>query len=230
MEIESNKKNILVIDDEIKILEIIKSYLGSSGFNVLTAKNGKEAISILNNNNISLILLDLMLPDYSGEELCEGIRKKFDIPIIMVSAKVDEKSIIYGLNIGADDYIKKPFSPKELLARVDALLRRSEKLFVNHLLKYDDLSIDRENRRVFLNEKLIVLTPHEYKILELLMSSPQKIFTRDEIILNIKTEDYDGFDRSVDSHIKNIRQKIEENPKSPKYIVTVYGIGYRFGN
>ena len=229
MVIESNRRNILVVDDEEKILEIIKSYLEKNGYNVLTAKTGKEAISIFNTYNIALILLDLMLPDYSGEEICKGIRKKSNIPIIMVSAKIDEKSIIYGLNIGADDYIKKPFSPRELFARVSAILRRSEGFIDTNFLNYGNLSIDIENRKVFLNKKMVVLTPDEYKILVLLMSRPQKIFTREEIIANIK-DYYEGFDRVIDSHIKNIRQKIENNPKSPKYIVTVYGIGYRFGN
>jgi DNA-binding response OmpR family regulator len=230
MDIDPSKKTILVVDDEIKILEVVKSYLENSGYNVLTAKTGKEAISVFNRSNISLILLDLMLPDFSGEELCKGIRKKFDIPIIIVSAKIDEKSIIYGLNIGADDYIKKPFSPKELLARVSAILRRSEGFFDNHFLRYDNLSVDIKNRKVFVSEKPIVLTPNEYKILLLLMSRPQKVFTRDEIILNVKDDSYDGFDRAIDSHIKNIRHKIKDDPKSPKYITTVYGVGYRFGN
>jgi DNA-binding response OmpR family regulator len=221
---------ILVVDDEPKILDIVKSYLEKSGHRAITAKNGKEALAALENNSVALMLLDLMLPDLSGEELCRRVRAESDIPIIMMTAKVDEASIINGLNIGADDYVTKPFSPRQLMARVAAALRRSAGGPVEgRVFFWDALSVDTGNRRVSKNGITLALTPNEYKILALLMSKPHKIFTRDEIINNIKNDEYDGFDRVIDSHIKNLRQKIEDDTGHPRYILTVYGMGYRFG-
>ncbi|MDR3167078.1 MAG: response regulator transcription factor [Treponema sp.] len=220
---------VLVVDDEEKILDIVASYLEKSGYRALLAKTGKEGMALFRRHPVSLVLLDLMLPDFSGEELCRKVRAEQDIPIIMMTAKVDEESIIRGLNIGADDYVTKPFSPRQLMARVQAALRRAGTTPVkNHLLSAGDLLVDTENRRVSRGGAGITLTPNEFKILALLMSRPQKIFTRDEIITGIKSGDYDGFDRSVDSHIKNLRQKIGDDSKSPRYIRTVYGMGYRF--
>jgi DNA-binding response OmpR family regulator len=180
-------------------------------------------------NPVSLALLDLMLPDSSGEELCRKIRAVSDIPIIMITARVDEESIIRGLNTGADDYVCKPFSPRQLMARVRAALRRTGRAgTAEKRLVHGGLAVDLENRRVSRDGAGINLTPNEYKILVALMSRPAKIFTRDEIIERIKGEDYDGFDRAVDTHIKNLRQKIGDDPKSPVFIQTVYGMGYRF--
>ncbi|AEF86533.1 two component transcriptional regulator, winged helix family [Treponema primitia ZAS-2] len=234
---------VLVVDDEAKILDIVKSYLEKSGYRALTAGTGKEALAALRSNKVSLLLLDLMLPDFSGEELCRKVRSESDMPIIMMTAKVDEESIIRGLRIGADDYVTKPFSPRQLMARVAAALRRADgpssgtgpgegrnlQRSFPRILSWEALSADTGNRRVTKNGATLPLTPNEYKILILLMSRPQKIFTRDEIIDSIKGDDYDGFDRAIDSHIKNLRQKIEDDPRSPRYILTVYGMGYRFG-
>jgi DNA-binding response OmpR family regulator len=225
---------VLAVDDEVKILDIVKSYLEKTGYRTLTAETGKKALEHLRTEPVSLVLLDLMLPDASGEELCRQIRAESDLPVIMMTAKVDEESIIRGLTIGADDYVTKPFSPRQLMARVAAVLRRAEaaglrgggkgRLFIS-----GGLAVDTENRQVKKNGRLLALTPNEYKILTLLMSRPQKIFTRDEIILQVKNDDYGGFDRTIDTHIKNLRQKIEDNTRDPKYIVTIYGMGYRFG-
>ncbi|GHT79780.1 DNA-binding response regulator [Spirochaetia bacterium] len=227
----NQKPVVLVVDDEIKILEIVKSYLEKSGYQALTANNGREALALLQSNAVDLVLLDLMLPDLSGEEICRTVRAGSDIPIIMMTAKVEEQDIIHGLNMGADDYVTKPFSPRELMARTAAALRRSAFAAgrggaVSQVLSSGSLLVDTENRRVSLDGTDIILTPNEYRILALLMSRPHKIFTRDEIIENIKGDDYDGFDRTIDSHIKNLRQKIRDDAK---YIVTVYGMGYRFG-
>ncbi|GHV88202.1 DNA-binding response regulator [Spirochaetia bacterium] len=225
----NQKPAVLVVDDEIKILEIVKSYLEKSGYRALTAKNGREALALLHSNAVDLVLLDLMLPDLSGEELCCTVRAESDIPIIMMTAKVEEQDIIRGLNMGADDYVTKPFSPRELMARTAAALRRSASTLgraVQAVMICGGLLVDTENRRVSLDGKGITLTPNEYRILALLMSRPHKIFTRDEIIETVKGDDYDGFDRTIDSHIKNLRQKIHDDAK---YIVTVYGMGYRFG-
>jgi DNA-binding response OmpR family regulator len=171
-----------------------------------------------------------MLPDFSGEEFCKKVRQGSDVPIIMITAKVDEESIIRGLNIGADDYICKPFSPRQLMARVAAALRRSgggKK--PEHFLVCRDLCVDTEKRSLNRNGEEIALTRDEYNILALLMSRQEKIFTRDEILEAVKGDDYEGFDRSVDSHIKRLRAKIGDDPRAPRYILTVYGMGYRMG-
>jgi DNA-binding response OmpR family regulator len=222
--------SVLVVDDEPKILDIVRSYLEKNGYRALTAKNGREALAALRSNTVSLMLLDLMLPDLSGEELCRRIRSESDMPIIMMTAKVDEESIIQGLRIGADDYVTKPFSPRQLMARVAAALRRSAAgPLEGRVFSAGALSVDTGNRQANKNGAPLALTPNEYRILALLMSRPHKIFTRDEIIAGVKTDEYDGFDRAVDSHIKNLRQKIEDDSRNPRYILTVYGMGYRFG-
>jgi DNA-binding response OmpR family regulator len=230
-----DKQPVLIVDDEVKILELVKSYLEINGYTALCAKTGQEGMELfernLNSKNpVSLILLDLMLPDFSGEEFCKRIRQVSDIPIIMITAKVDEASIIRGLNIGADDYVCKPFSPRQLMARVAAALRRGGgREPGGGFLACGALTADTENRTVSRNGEAISLTRDEYSILTLLMSRPAKIFTREEILEAVKGDDYDGFDRSVDTHIKKLRAKIEDDPKTPKYIITVYGMGYRMG-
>ncbi|MDR3170193.1 MAG: response regulator transcription factor [Treponema sp.] len=221
---------VLVVDDEEKIRSLVKSYLEISGYTGLCAQNGREGMELFNKNPVSLILLDLMLPDLSGEAWCRKIREVSDVPIIMITAKVDEESIIQGLNIGADDYVCKPFSPRQLMARVESVLRRTRNTQkTDPCLVYDDLTLDTEKRSLSRKGEAITLTRDEYHILALLMSRQTKIFTRDEILEHIKGETYEGFDRSIDTHIKNLRSKIGDDPKAPKYIVTVYGMGYRFG-
>jgi DNA-binding response OmpR family regulator len=220
---------VLVVDDEEKILDVLSSYLKINGCKPLCAKNGREAVELFQKNPVALALLDLMLPDLSGEDVCRRIRSVSDIPIIMITARVDEESIIHGLNIGADDYVCKPFSPRQLMARVQAALRRKTGSGVTEKrLASGGLVADTENRRVSRDGVVLSLTPNEYKILITLMSRPAKIFTRDEIIERIKGDDYEGFDRAVDTHIKNLRQKIGDDSKSPAFIQTVYGMGYRF--
>ncbi|MDR2052115.1 MAG: response regulator transcription factor [Treponema sp.] len=230
MKIMKGKQTVLIVDDEAKILELVKSYLEINGYAALCAKTGREGMELFEKNQISLILLDLMLPDFSGEEFCKKVRQLSGIPIIMITAKVDEASIIRGLNIGADDYVCKPFSPRQLMARVAAALRRSGgRDSGGPFLSCGDLTADTEKRVVSRNGETISLTRDEYNILTLLMSRQAKIFTREEILEAVKGDDYDGFDRSVDTHIKKLRAKIGDDPKAPKYIVTVYGMGYRLG-
>jgi DNA-binding response OmpR family regulator len=226
----ANKK-ILVVDDEVKIIEIVKAYLEHEGYEVSTATNGKEALNVFSQQEFSLIVLDLMLPDMSGEEICEFIRSKSDVPILMLTAKVDERSIINGLNIGSDDYVTKPFSPKQLMARINALLRRSESKFntENTLTFNDELFIDFTNLEVKKHGEVITLTATEFKMLVLLAKNPKRVFSREELISHVLGEDFEGFDRTIDSHIKNLRQKVEDNTRKPKYILTVHGFGYRFG-
>lgn len=228
-----NKKSILVVDDEVKIVEVVKSYLENSGFLVRAAYNGNDALDIFDKTNPSLIVLDLMLPDISGEEVCKTIRKKSRVPIIMLTAKVEEEDILKGLDIGADDYVTKPFSPRQLIARVNALLRRTadEDLPLSNILSFNnnELVIDSLRHEIRKNGQVVNLTPSEYKLLMIMVSYPTKSFTREELVQLALGEDYDGYDRTIDTHIKNLRQKIEPNSKNPRYIITIHGIGYKFG-
>ncbi len=225
-------KKILVVDDEAKISEVIKSYLEHDGYKVSTALNGKAALNGYNEFNPDLIVLDLMLPDISGEEICKRIRKNSSVPIIMLTAKVSDDEVITGLDIGADDYVLKPFSPKQLLARVAAVLRRSAKESADDRSKivFDngELVIDTFVHEIRKAGSIINLTPNEYRILVTMSGYPKKTFTREELISMALGDDFEGFDRTVDTHIKNLRQKIEDDPKAPKYLVTVHGVGYRF--
>ncbi|MHB1152508.1 MAG: response regulator transcription factor [Eubacteriales bacterium] len=230
---DSHVKKILVVDDEIKILEVVKALLESKGFTVFIAENGRQAFEILNIETISLILLDLMLPEMSGEEICKSIRKKSRVPIIMLTAKVDEADMLEGLGIGADDYITKPFSLKALYARIEAVLRRSSDdlipLYKRVSFNNNDLEVDFESHAVRKNKLEVKLTPNEFKLLNAFIKYPNKIFTREELITVALGKEFDGYDRAVDSHIKNIRQKIESDPKNPVYILTMHGVGYKFG-
>lgn len=226
-----NGRRILVVDDEVKIVEVVKSYLEHSGYEVYEAYNGAQVLSTFERIDPSLIVLDLMLPDMSGEEICKAIRKRSRIPIIMLTAKVEEEDILNGLDMGADDYVTKPFSPKQLVARVGAVLRRAseEPLPLSNIISFNgDLVIDNLKHEVRKNNNIINLTPNEYKILMTLVKYPKKTFTREELISMALGDDFEGFDRTVDTHIKKLRQKIETDPKEPKYILTVHGIGYRF--
>lgn len=228
-----NEKKILVVDDEVKIAEVVKSYLENSGYSVFMAFSGKEALDKFDMINPSLIVLDLMLPDIPGEEICKIIRKKSRVPIIMLTAKIEEDDILTGLNIGADDYVTKPFSPRQLTARVTAVLRRldDEAVPLSSILSYDNahLVIDTLKHEIRKNGIPVNLTPIEFKLLMTLVKYPSKTFNREELICLVFGADFDGYDRTVDAHIKNLRQKIENDSKSPRYILTVHGIGYRFG-
>lgn len=225
-----DKKNkILVVDDEIKIVEVVKAYLEKDNYEVFIATDGKSALKSYDNNKQDLIILDLMLPDISGEEVCKILRRKSDVPIIMLTAKVNEENILNGFNIGTDDYVIKPFSPKQLIARVNAIIKRVKNNKSKLSFNNGDLIIDKDSYEVFKNNNLITLTPSEYKILLQLAENKNKVFTRGDIISKTMEDDSFVYDRIVDSHIKNIRAKIEDDNKKPKYILTVHGIGYKFG-
>lgn len=229
----SETKNILVVDDEAKIREVIFSYLTSKGFQIYQAENGKEALTVFRNKPIDLIILDLMLPDLSGEEICTCIRKESSVPIIMLTAKTMEEDMINGLNLGADDYIEKPFSLKELYARTEALLRRClgslKPQSSPYIWQDKELMIDLKNKKITKHGELIRLTRSEWNILTALVTSPQKTFSREELLDVAFDPAFDGYDRIIDTHIKNLRKKIEDNPKSPVYVITAHGLGYRFG-
>ncbi len=226
-------KKILVVEDEEKIMNVVKSFLESKGFVVLSAENGRKALEVFDRENIALILLDLMLPELSGEEVCQIIRKKSRVPIIMLTAKSDEADMLKGLGIGADDYITKPFSLKALHARMEAVMRRSADEMIPLISKNSfndgDLTIDFESHIITKQAEEVKLTPNEYKILTTIMKYPNKVFTRDELIASAFGNEFEGYDRTIDSHIKNLRQKIETDPKNPIYVKTIHGVGYKFG-
>lgn len=226
---EKIEKNILVVDDEESIVSVVKAYLKKEGYNVFTAYNGREALEVFHQEIIDFVILDLMMPDLSGEEVCKKIRVQSPVPILMLTAKVEESDRIYGLDIGADDYLIKPFSPKELVARVRAILRRTENntIKANILVFFNgDLDIDLNKREVKKQGNIVELTATEYKLLSLMAQNIGKVFSREELVVKILGYDYEGYDRTIDTHIKNIRYKIED--KNNKYILTVYGVGYKF--
>ena len=226
-------RNVLVVDDEPRILEVVSALLMSKGFTVYSAVNGRRALELFESEAISLAVLDLMLPDISGEEVCLAIRKKSRVPIIMLTAKAEENDLLKGLNIGADDYIVKPFSLRELYARIEAVLRRTGDdllpLTLCHTFRNGDLTVDFEQNTVKKKGIAVPFTPSEMKLLAALMKYPGRVFSRNELIDLAMGSEFEGFDRAIDSHIKNIRQKIEDDPKASVYIVTVHGLGYKFG-
>lgn len=228
----NDKIRILVVDDEQKVLNVIEAYLIKEGFDVITASDGEEAFNIFKNEQIHLIILDLMLPKISGEEVCNKIRATSSVPIIMLTAKTEEDSKIDGLAIGADDYITKPFSNRELVGRVKAIIRRTyrdtnplaELLIINN----GDLEINIDKMIIKKQGNTISLTSNEYKIIIALLTNPGQIFSREQLVNKAFGINYDAYDRTIDTHIKNIRQKIEDDPKKPRYILSVYGMGYKF--
>lgn len=226
--------NVLVVEDEENLSDVIVAYLEKEGFTPFVANDGQKALELFAVEEIHLIILDLMLPLVSGEEVCKRIRARSNVPIIMLTAKTEEEDKITGLSIGADDYVSKPFSPRELMSRVKALLRRAypagkplaEKISFNE----GDLEIDIDQMEVLKNGTPVPLTTNEFKILQTFVSNAGQVLSREQLIETSFGYDYEGFDRTIDSHIKNIRQKIEDRPKAPKYIQTVYGAGYRFSS
>lgn len=224
---------ILVVDDEERIIEVVKAYLEKEGYEVITAVNGEEAVRLFKEDTVHLVVLDLMLPKLSGEQVCTRLREISHVPIIMLTAKVEEEDKLEGLAIGADDYLTKPFSARELVGRVKALLRRAyrEESPLAELLVFNDgdLEIDIRKMKVLKRGTEVILTPYEFKVLVALLTNPGQVFTREQLVERAFGYDYEGFDRTVDTYIKNIRQRIEDNPKNPEYITTVYGVGYKFG-
>jgi len=226
-------KTILVVDDEHLIVDVVKAYLEKEKYTVVSADNGQAALAAFDQFAPDLVILDLMLPDMTGEEICQVIRKKSRVPVIMLTAKVAEEDLIHGLNLGADDYVTKPFSPRQLVARVQAVLRRSGEeaypLASQFSFNQGDLVIDNLRHEVRKSGEVVLFTPNEFRILMAMIKYPTKTFTRDELITLALDDDFQGNDRAIDSHIKNIRQKIEDDTRNPHYILTVHGIGYKFG-
>ncbi len=222
-------KKILIVDDEPGITELLDSYLAKEGYAVVTAADGEAALAEAERSQPDLILLDLMLPKKNGYEVCREIRAKSNTPIIMLTARDEEPDKIVGLELGADDYITKPFSPREVVARVRAVLRRAEtEVSENPIIRAGGLEINSLRHEVKRGSEVIELTPTEFKLLETLADSPRRVFTRLQLVEEIQGYSFEGYERTIDAHIKNLRQKIEEDPKNPRLIGTVYGVGYRF--
>lgn len=216
---------VLAVDDEAKIREVISDYLTHKGMTVLTAENGGQALEIFGTQRVGLIILDLMLPDMTGEEICRKIRETSSVPIIMLTAK-SQGDMLRGLYMGADDYIKKPFSLKELYARMQTVLRRSGR--PSEVQNFGGLSVDLQELKLFKNGEEIPLTASEWKLLTVFIENIGRVLSREQLIETAFGIDHDSYDRAIDTHIKNLRRKIERAPHSPEYIKTVHGMGYRF--
>ena len=221
---------VLVVDDDINVLSLLKEYLENTGFKVFAANNGNSAIEIFKMEKLDIVILDVMLPNKDGFEITKEIRQNSNIPIIMLTARVEEFDKILGFELGIDDYVTKPFSPKELVVRIKAILRRTQEATPpNNTLTSEDLILNDLSHTVTLQKKEISLTLTEFDILEILMKNPGQVLTREILTEKILGYTYDTSDRTMDVHIKNLRQKIEEDNSNPKFILTVYGIGYKFG-
>lgn len=225
-------QSVFIVEDDKKLARVAKAYLEGAGFKVMHFEKGRDAIDHALKEPPNLVILDLMLPDMSGEEVFQELKDIGDFPIIMLTAKSSEEERVAGFAMGADDYVVKPFSPRELVYRIRAILKRSQK--IDHIgakpLSFNNglLIIDGQSYQVKKKEVLINLTPTEFKVLFTLASSPNKVFTRDELVESALGYQFEGYERSIDAHIKNIRQKIEDDPKNPSFILTIYGVGYRF--
>ena len=220
-------EKILIVDDNDEIRNIITLYLENSNFEVFEANNGKEALDFIKNKKISLMILDIMMPEVDGIEVLKSIGNERDFPIIFLSAKSSVKDKIEGLYLGADDYLAKPFEPAELVARVTALLRRNSHK-ANNIIKIGDLSWDKDKRLIYKNEKILNLRSKEYKLLSMFMKTPGKVFTKQEIYENLWQSLYFEDDNTIMVHISNLREKIEDNPQNPDKIITIRGLGYMF--
>ena len=221
-------KNVLIVDDDVKTVELVKLYLTRDGYGVLTAYDGIEALRLARESGPDLIVLDLMLPDMDGFEVCRVLRQESDVPIIMLTARSTDQDKLTGLGLGADDYVTKPFSPKELAARVQAVLRRLPRERGPEEFKCGELSMNFSNHEAWFADRLLDLTSIEFKLLGVLAKEPGRVFSRTDLIEEALGYDFEGFDRTIDVHILNLRRKMERDPSHPKYIRTVYGVGYKF--
>ena len=218
---------ILVVDDEPEIVDLLRNYLQRDGFDVDQAADGEAALAAFGRGQPDLVILDLMLPKLDGREVCRRLRETARTPIIMLTARDEESDTLIGLELGADDYITKPFSPREVLARVRAVLRRGSRE-MPEMLRAGDLVIDLRAHEVSLQGRRVDLTPTEFRLLEILAGHPNQVFTRMQLIDRVQGHAFEGYERTVDAHIKNLRGKVEPNAKAPRYILTVYGVGYKF--
>ena len=222
-------RKILVVDDKPELRTLLKSYLTQEGFGVVAAGDGREALFVARHEKPDLIILDLMMPEMSGYEFMRAYSREADTPVIILTAKLEENDKVLGLELGADDYVTKPFSPRELTARVRAVLRRLEKQGDrSDILRAEAIYLDRAGRIITVREQPVDLTPSEFDLLATLMAAPGRVFSRLELLDRLQGSAYEGYERTIDVHIRNLRSKIELDPSSPHYIETVYGAGYRF--
>lgn len=220
---------VLIVEDESKIAELLRDYLVAAGFPVTIIGRGDSALAEVRSHPPTLVLLDIMLPGMDGMEVCREIRKFSTVPIIMITARVEEIDRIVGLELGADDYVCKPFSPREIVARVKAVLRRSQPQPIEQQLKAGPVSMDCATREVSVGGKRVSLTPNEFALLKALMARPNRVFTRGELLDLVQGYSFDGYERTIDSHIKNLRKKLAVGLPEGEVISTVYGVGYKLG-
>ncbi len=221
--------SVLIVDDDVKLVKLLQTYFEKEGYTTYSANDGLDALQMVWQRKPDIMVLDLMLPGLDGLEVCRKIRKDNDIPIIMLTARDEESDRLVGLEIGADDYVTKPFSPKEVVARAKAILRRANKEIVrSEPIQVGTLTIDLERHQVTRDGQVVDVTPTEFKIVELLAGNAGKVYSRLQIFEQIQGYSFEGYERTIDAHIKNLRRKIEINSKEPQYIQTVYGIGYKF--
>lgn len=224
-------QTILVVEDEARIVKLVRDYLERAGFDVLVAYDGESGLQLARREQPDLIILDLMLPGVDGLDVCRRLRQQSAVPIIMLTARVEEADRIVGLELGADDYVTKPFSPGELVARVRATLRRVHgELGPTTIIRAGDVELDTASLTASVAGQPVDLTPTEFQLLATLAHQPGRIFSREQLLEAIHGVAFDGYDRSVDSHVKNLRRKIEPDPRQPRYIQTIYGMGYRFAD
>ncbi|MFQ5340397.1 MAG: response regulator [Anaerolineae bacterium] len=222
-------KTILAVDDEKQLRTLVKAYLTQEGFRVVTAADGQEALFVARHEKPDLIILDLMMPEMDGYEFMRVYSKERETPVIMLTAKVEENDRVLGLELGADDYVTKPFSMRELAARVRAVLRRAgSPLPDSEILRAADITLDRANHVVTVSDRHVDLTPTEFDLLAILMAAPGRAFSRFDLLDRLQGTAFDGYERTIDVHIRNLRSKIEPDPRHPRYVETVFGIGYRF--
>lgn len=221
---------VLVVDDEVQIVRVLRGYLERAGFEVLTAYDGQEALRVARQERPDLIILDLMLPGVDGLDVCRALRKESNVPIIMLTARVEETDRIIGLELGADDYVTKPFSPREVVARVRAVLRRAHlqpDAGAEEIITVGDLRLDVARHMLWVRDRQVELTPFEFEILRVMMRSPGRVYTRAQLLEATQGFAFEGYERTIDTHIKNLRQKIEKTPRNPEYLLTVHGVGYK---
>lgn len=224
-------KTVLVVEDEPKIAELARDYLEHAGFAVLTAGDGNTAVETARNESPDLMILDLGLPGMDGLDVTREIRRNSDLPIVMLTARDDELDKLLGLELGADDYLTKPFSPRELVARVKAVLRRAERpVTPTDIVRAGEVTLDVARMRVDAAGRAVDLTPTEFQLLEALARQPGRIFTRSQLLDAIHGVAFESYERAIDTHVKNLRRKLEPDPRSPRYVLTVYGVGYRFAD
>jgi len=221
-------QTILVVDDEPEIVRLVRAYLKEAGFRVVTASDGQQALYVARHEKPDLVVLDVLMPRMDGLEFTRRIRRERDIPIIMLTARAEETDRIVGLELGADDYVTKPFSPREVVARVRAVLRRAQATpEAPQVLRVGSLTLDRTTHTVTISGQPVDLTPTEFSILGALMTSPGRVFSRGELLEAAQGIAFEAYERTVDAHVKNLRRKLEPDPAHPRYILTVRGLGYR---